>query len=166
MQRIVLASNFPYDLQSGHRSLGGLAHPCRPPFSVSIGSIHQVMVFLCLSADGIRFWDGPVPTDAAVIGVNGIATFHTGEIRLEEVRSILRVGCLAAGQLSVPAHDPVLPSSLATIPAIRIHEASSSVHVRSPIQSFLNLDCADGSHAPSAFPRASHLAVTSNARRG
>ena len=75
------------------------------------------------------------------------------------------VGCLAAGQLSVPAHDPVLPSLLATIPAIRIHEASSSVHVSSPIQSFPNLDSADGSHAPSALPRASHLAVTSNARR-
>ena len=75
------------------------------------------------------------------------------------------VGCLAAGQLSVPAHDPVLPSLLATIPAIGIHEASSSVHSRSPIQSFPNLESADGSHAPSAFPRASHLAVTSNARR-
>jgi hypothetical protein len=75
------------------------------------------------------------------------------------------VGCLAAGQLSVPAPDPILPSLLATIPAIRIHEASSSVHSRSPIQSFPNLDCADGSHAPSALPRASHLAVTSNARR-
>src|SRR5690349_19770940 len=75
------------------------------------------------------------------------------------------VGCLAAGQLSVPAPDPVLPSLLATIPATGIHEASSSVHLRSPIQSFPDLDCADGSHAPSALPRASYPAVTSNARR-
>jgi hypothetical protein len=76
-----------------------------------------------------------------------------------------RAGCLAAGQLSVPAHGPILPSLLAIVPASRIHEASSSVHLRSPIQSFPNLDCADGSHAPSALPRASHLAVTSKARR-
>ena len=75
------------------------------------------------------------------------------------------VGCLAAGQLSVPAPDPVLPSLLATIPAIRIHEASLSVHSRSPIQSFPNLDSADGSHAPSALSRASYPTVTSNARR-
>ncbi len=75
------------------------------------------------------------------------------------------VGCLATGQLSVPVPDPVLPSSLATIPATSVHEASSSVHSRSPIQSFPNLACADGSHAPSALPRASYPAVTSNARR-
>ena len=102
----------------------------------------------------------------------GVSTFHMRKTRPVRVPPLPRGGGVQAiGQMRptatccFPAASPA-PRHHIHLSEAHLDEVSTAIHSRSPIRPSPHLRPLDGTTTASAFPRASHPAVTSNACRG
>src|SRR5262249_14999122 len=134
------------------------------PFRVGYGPIRPVMTSRCLSAAGLRFLDHPVPTEdfrrscvrptdcrqtpggfprsAPSRGDWGGCLLYSGVV-VSLPRGVCEPPATADSQywLRLLTHHCRLVQS--SCPATSIHGASTKIHSRSPVQSFLGLGRVD-----------------------
>lgn len=102
---------------------------------------------LCLSTAGIRFWEPPIPIKGfsfpcswltSFLDLIGVITFHTDEMRLGWVPSMLRgLGVLVFHKLK--RENLLTHTTVSAISVVHTIEAFMRVYSRSPVQSSLNL---------------------------
>jgi hypothetical protein len=156
-------STFLQPLGNCTLSVGEASCSTSAPFWVGDNPIQPVMYFCCLSAAGIRFLEHPIPTGdfcrpygwlteifrprwgyhvphlGAATGVGALST--PGFIGVTDECSLAIH--LSQSSLCPLILNPLLPYK-PSIPTTLHHEASSRVHLHSPVQSSPSLGPSDG----------------------
>ncbi len=147
------------------------------------GASHHVPVSCCLSAAGIRFSVIPFPPRDRLSSRSAHRPTRVGPrrgYRVPHARAATGVGAPYNPRTSGahPAGSPPRPAPAASqrpvpkprhdIPSCEalLHGPSTGVYSRSPVRSSPRPRRRDGTSGASASPRASHPAVTGNARQG
>ncbi len=143
------------------------------PFQVVKRPIRQVMIFLGLSATGLRFWEPPFPAvdsgfpcgqlAGTVPDHIGVTAFRMFERRSGRVSSVLRR--LGVGiRLYQPPGSNVSNFPYQPFSGFFFYEASSRIHFHSPVRSSPCLWFPSDGTSLGLLVHASHPAVTSDAR--